>query len=192
MLRVGLIVALVLSGWISLHTAWTITTGLNAQPLPSDVEVILGTSVLPSGVPSIWLRSRLERGLALYRNGTVKNVIVSGGLGREGHEEADVMRDYLVARGVPVEHIFVDRNGYDTYETARSVKEIIQTQHFESVVIVSHYYHILRATVAFQRFNISDVSASGVTTLPIWKDSWNLMREFVAFYFYLVRNYATT
>lgn len=192
MFRVVLIVALVLSGWIALHTVWTIAKGLNAQPKPSDVEVILGTSVLPSGVPSIWLRSRLERGLALYHNGTVKNVIVSGGFGREGHEEADVMRDYLVARGVPVEHIFVDRNGYDTYETARSVQEIMQAQRFQSVVIVSHYYHILRATAAFQRFNIPNVSASGVTTLPLWNDSWNLMREFVAFYFYLVRNYATT
>lgn len=191
MFRVVLTIGLVLAAWIALHTAWTIATGMNAQPRPSDVEVILGTSVLPSGVPSIWLRSRLERGLALYRDGTVKNVIVSGGFGREGHEEGDVMHDYLVVRGVPAEHIFVDRNGYDTYETARSVKQIMDAQHFESVVIVSHYYHVLRATVAFQRFNIPNVSASGVTTFPIWNDSWNLLREFAAFYFYLVRNYAT-
>src|SRR5207244_2611053 len=120
--RVVLVVGLGLAAWIGLHSAWTILTGQNAQPLPSDVEVVLGTRVLPSGVPSVWLRSRLERALELYQNGTVKNIIVSGGLGWEGHEEADVMRDYLAARGVPLENIFVDRNGYDTYETARSVK----------------------------------------------------------------------
>jgi vancomycin permeability regulator SanA len=192
MLRIGLIVGLGLAAWIGLHAAWTIVTGLNAQPLPSDVEVVLGTRVLPSGVPSVWLRSRLERGLELYRNGTAKNIIVSGGLGREGHEEADVMRDYLTVRGVPAENIFVDRNGYDTYETARSVQQIMASENFKSVVVVSHYYHLPRAVLTFRRFNIPNVSATGVSTPPIWNDGGNLLREFAAFYFYLVRDYATT
>lgn len=192
MFRAVLVVVLLVIAWAGLHTWWTVTTGLNAQPAPSDVEVVLGTRVQPSGVPSIWLRYRLERALQLYQKGTVKNVIVSGGLGREGHEEADAMREFLLQRGVPDANIFVDRNGYDTYETARSVKQIMDAHGFKSVVIVSHYYHVPRAVFTFQRFGISNVTASGVSHAPLWTDTGVLLREFAAFYFYLVRDYAAT
>lgn len=192
MTRIVLALVLGLTCWVGLHTALTMYVGLNAQARPSDVAVVLGTRVLPNGAPSIWLRGRLVRGLELYKNGMVKNVIVSGGLGREGHEEADVMRAYLVARGVPSERIFTDLNGDDTYETARHTQEIMQSQHFNSVVIVSHYYHVPRVLLAFRRFGIPNVSASGVMTNPMWGDGFVLLREFAAFYFYLLRNYATT
>ncbi len=192
MLRIFLFGLLGLGAWIGLHVTWTIRSGLEAQPRPSDVAVILGTRVSPNGVPSFWLRGRLERGLELYQAGTVKHIIVSGGLGREGHQEADVMREYLIARGVPAEKIFTDRAGDDTFATARNAKKIMDAQNFQSAVIVSHYYHLPRAQLAFKRFGIVNVSASGVVTNPRWKDVGNLLREFAAFYFYALRNYAAT
>jgi vancomycin permeability regulator SanA len=176
--------------WVGLHAAVTVHFGMNAQPRPSDVAVVLGTRVLPSGVPSYWLRGRLERAYSLYAAGTIKYIIVSGGFGREGHEEAEVMREYLIGRGVPAERIFTDLNGDDTFETARHTKQIMDREGFHSVVIVSHYYHLARAVVAFRRFEIPDVSALGVVTNPLWVDGGNLLREFAAFYFYLVRDYA--
>lgn len=189
-----LVVALsgVLVFWLIAHSVMTIMVGIRAQPKPSDAAVVLGTRVLPNGVPSVWLRGRLNRALELYQEGIVKNIIVSGGLGREGHEEADVMRAYLIERGVPFEKIFADLNGDDTYETARHTKNIMEAQKFRSVVIVSHYYHVPRAMMAFKRFQISNVSASGVQTNPLWQDGAPLAREFAAFYFYLMRNYAAT
>ena len=192
MLRVILFVLLGVVAWIGLHSAWTIFSGVNAQPRPADVVIVLGTRVERSGVPSWRLRERLDRAFELYASGVVANVIVSGGLGREGHEEADVMREYLMRRGIPSEKIFVDRNGYDTYETARSAKQIMDAQNFKSAVIVSHYYHLPRAVITLKRFGVHDVSAAAVTTLPMWHDTWNVLREFAAFYFYLMRDYAAT
>ncbi len=191
-MRIALVLAASAVGWIALHSALIVWLGTHTQPQRSDVAVILGTRVLPSGVPSFWLRERLERGVELYQTGVVRNIIVSGGLGREGYEEADVMREYLMARGVPAERIIADRSGYDTFATARRAKEIMRARAFESVVIVSHYYHIPRAELAFKRFGISNISASGVVTNPRWRDGGNLLREFAAFYFYALRNYATT
>ena len=63
---------------------------------------------------------------------------------------------------------------------------------FQTVVIVSHYYHLPRAAFTFNRFGIENVSAAATTLAPSWRDSWNVLREFAAFYFYLFRNYATT
>lgn len=178
--------------WVGVHTAVTIYLGSNMQARNSDTAVVLGTRVLPSGVPSYWLRGRLERAYALYAAGTVKNIIVSGGLGREGHQEADVMREYLIGRGVPAARIFTDPDGQDTFETARHTKQIMDAQAFRSVVIVSHYYHLPRAVFTFNRFDIRNVSAAGVVTNPLWVDGGNLLREFAAFYFYLVRDYAAS
>lgn len=192
MLRIVLLVALGIVSWVAVHSAWTVHTGVNALPRPSDVAIVLGTRVERSGVPSWRLRERLDRAHELYQSGVVKNVIVSGGLGREGFEEADVMRDYLIRRGVPVEQIFLDRDGYDTYETARRAKQIMDAQHFQSAVVVSHYYHLPRAVLTLKRFGVADVSAAAVNIPPMWRDSWNVLREFAAFYFYLVRAYAAT
>lgn len=190
--RVVLIILAVCLVWVLAHSLLVVWLGVNAQPQPADVAVVLGTRVERSGVPSTRLRERLERVVTLYENGTVKNVIVSGGLGREGHEEAEVMRAYLIQRGVPAERVLADRGGYDTYETARNAKEIMTAQGWHSAVVVSHFYHLPRAVFTFKRFGIADVSAAAVNLPPTWRDTWNVLREFGAFYFYLVRDYAPT
>jgi uncharacterized SAM-binding protein YcdF (DUF218 family) len=176
--------------WVGLHSAWTVAAGINARPRAADVAVVLGTRVERSGNPSARLRERLERALELYRAGLARHIVVSGGLGREGHQEADVMRDYLLGRGVPSDAILLDPNGYDTYETARNVSRMMETLHLDSAVVVSHYYHLPRAAITFKRFGITDVSTAAVQAPPMWRDSWNVLREFAAFYFYLMRDYA--
>ncbi|MCG3140128.1 MAG: hypothetical protein HDKAJFGB_01126 [Anaerolineae bacterium] len=191
-MRVGLLILLGLASWVGLHSALTVWLGVKAQPRQADVAIVLGNRVERSGVPSIHLRVRLDRALELYQNGTVRYIIVSGGLGREGFQEADVMREYLAQRGVPTEKIFTDRAGYDTYESGRSAKMIMDAQGFHSAVIVSHYFHLHRALLAFYRFGISEVSAAAVDRRPAWRDTYSVLREFAAFYFYLFRNYATT
>jgi vancomycin permeability regulator SanA len=192
MLRIVLLVLLGFVLWIGLHSAWTIVAGMSAQPRQADTAVVLGTRVERSGIPSRRLTERLDHAFELYQNGGVSNIVVSGGLGREGHEEAAAMRDYLVRRGIPADRILMDTNGYDTYESARGAKEIMDAYGWKSVVVVSHYYHLARAVLAFKRFGIADVSASAVNTPPMWRDTWNVLREFAAFYFYLVRDYAAS
>lgn len=192
MLRILFVVALLSLFWLIGHSALTILVGVNAAPRPSDVAVVLGNRVERSGAPSPHLRLRLDRAWELYRDGTVKYIIVSGGLGREGFEEADVMREYLMQRGAPAEKIFADREGYDTYESGRSAKIIMDAHGFSSAVVVSHYFHLPRALITFKRFGISNVSAAAVNRNPAWRDTYSVLREFAAFYFYLFRDYATT
>lgn len=170
----------------------TVWIGARAQPRPADVAVVLGNRVERNGVPSVHLRGRLDRAFELFQNGTVKYIIVSGGLGREGYEEADVMREDLVERGVPPDKIFTDRQGFDTFATARNAKIIMDGQGFDSAVIVSHYFHLPRALITFKRFGIANVSAAAADRSPAWRDTYSVLREFAAFYFYLFRDYATT
>lgn len=190
-MRVILIALALVAGWIGLHSVLTVVFGWNEKPRPADVAVVLGTRVDRSGVASRSLRARLDRAVELYRTAYVKNVIVSGGLGREGFEEADVMRDYLVARGLPASAILLDRGGEDTYASARNAARIMRAASLRSAVIVSDYYHLPRARLAFSRFGIEDLSAVASYPPPSGRDAFNLLREFFAYYFYLVRDYGS-
>ena len=77
----------------------------------SEYAVVLGNQVYPSGEPSERLKARLERAVELFRDGTVQKIIVSGGLGEEGHDEATVMKRYLETQGIPSAAVTADSNG---------------------------------------------------------------------------------
>jgi uncharacterized SAM-binding protein YcdF (DUF218 family) len=162
--------------------------GLNDNVQKSDAIVILGNKVETNGIPSPTLASRLEKGLELYKQGTSNLIIVSGGLGVEGFKEGDVMRDYLVARGVPVNSIITDNRGSDTYMTAQNTKKIFDERGLDSALIVSNYFHISRVRLAFKRVGIDPVySAHGHY---FWiGDLRSVPREVLGYVYYFFRKY---
>ncbi|MDX9990140.1 MAG: YdcF family protein [Thiothrix unzii] len=85
----------------------------------SEYAVVLGNQVYPSGEPSERLEARLERAAELFRNGTAQKIIVSGGLGKEGHDEATVMKQYLATQGIPTAAVVADSYGNNTHLTAQ-------------------------------------------------------------------------
>ncbi len=192
LVRLALYAGALCTSWFLIHTALTIWDGLNDEIHPADVAVILGNRVERNGMPSVVLRARLEKGLELYRQGTVQKIIVSGGMGSEGFDEADVMCGYLVARGVPSDNVSEDHGGEDTYLTAKNTRHLMQEHHWNSVVIVSDYYHIPRARLALTRFGIQNVyAAHSEPGFTVWQIN-SIVREFLAYYFYLIRNYSQT
>lgn len=131
--------------------------GLMEDLQPSDVAVVLGSKVEEDGTPSVHLRLRLDRTLALYKDGIVPMIIVSGGPGVPAHPEPIVMRDYLVAHGVPSSAILLDSTGINTAATARNTVPLMNEHHFQSVLIVSEYFHIPRTRLAFAQQGIHNV-----------------------------------
>ncbi|EKD9323393.1 YdcF family protein, partial [Vibrio vulnificus] len=89
----------------------------------AEVGIVYGNKVELDGKPSLRLASRLDAGLNLYKNGQVKILFVSGGIGKEGFNEAEVMKQYLVNNGVPVTDIIIDSKGDNTHLTNRNLGE---------------------------------------------------------------------
>jgi|GEM_PF-4070836 len=87
--------------WFIAHSVIITIDGLRDELEKVDVAIVLGNKVEVSGIPSPALKSRLDRALELYREGYLQHIIVSGGVGKEGHDEAYVMKGYLVDGGVP-------------------------------------------------------------------------------------------
>jgi vancomycin permeability regulator SanA len=160
--------------------------GLLARARPADVAIVFGNTVEPDGRPSGRLVARLETARSLYARGTVRMLFVSGGIGREGFDESAVMRDWLVARGVPEAAIVRDSLGINSAATAANAQRWMQGHGARTAVIVTQYFHIARARIACERAGIDVAGAAA----PRWfelRDIYSLAREVVATPVYALR-----
>lgn len=172
--------------WFVAHIAIVSYDGLTDDDVHADAAVILGSKVNEDGTPSPRLVARLERGRELHAAGRVTTLIVSGGLGREGHEEADVMRDWLVAAGIPAEDILVDRDGVDTGATARNTAQLMKEHELRSVIVVTQFFHVSRTKLAFRKRGLVEVHGAHAKYFEK-RDAYSLVREFFGYYAYWLR-----
>ncbi|MFC5473456.1 YdcF family protein [Paraherbaspirillum soli] len=152
----------------------------------SDVAIVLGSKVNPDGSVSPRLAARLDKTVELYRHGIFSNVIVSGGTGKEGVDEAVAMKKYLLARQIPAPSILVDSHGDTTMHTAINSAAIMRAHGFKSALLVSQYFHISRSRLALKRCGISSVYNAHPDFFE-WRDMYSLAREVVGFYDYFLR-----
>lgn len=123
----------------------------------------------------------MECGLSLYDSGRVKKIIVSGGLGKEGFYEGDKMKKYLTKHGVPESVIIVDNLGVNTLATVENTIKLKDSLNFESVIVVSQYFHLTRTKMLFRKNNFRNVSSVSPKYFEV-RDIYSLLREFVAYY----------
>ncbi|MEL7655793.1 MAG: YdcF family protein [Bacillota bacterium] len=171
--------------WFVVHTLIITIDGLNDDLGRSDAAVILGNKVELDGTPSARLQGRLERAIQLYEKGYFDYIIVSGGLGKEGFSEAIIMKEYLLEKGIPGDNILVDEEGNDSYMTAKNTKRIMDQRGFHTVTVISQFYHISRTRLAFNKVGLDDVYSAHSTSYEV-RDIYSLIREFPAYYKYLM------
>jgi vancomycin permeability regulator SanA len=180
-----LTILLVFPLWFLAHAAYIVADGLTDEIARTDAAVVLGNTIERDGQPSARLKARLEKGVELYEKNLVAKIIVSGGFGAEGFEEAEVMRSFLVGKNIPAADIILDKDGYDTYKTAVGTRAIMEANNFRSVTIVSQYFHITRTRLAFQKLGIENVYAAHADYFEL-RDIYSIIREFTGFYIYLL------
>jgi vancomycin permeability regulator SanA len=126
----------------------------------SDYAIVLGNQVHPSGEPSQRLKARLLCAASLYNEGSAKQIIVSGGIGKEGHDEAVVMQHFLMSKGIPNDKIIVDSNGYTTRMTAQNTHRLVTNKEAAPIIVVSQLYHLSRTKMAFRQAGFKQVGAA--------------------------------
>ena len=170
-----------LLAWVVVHLGYTTLDGLRDSGQAADVAVVLGNKVNADGTLSERLQQRLDCGLRLYRQGRVRKLLVSGGLGSEGFWEGDKMRDYLRAQGVPDSAIVVDNYGNTTRQTARNAWQLQRRLPVGRVLVVSQYYHLTRTKMLFRQAGFATVGGVSPRYFE-WRDAYSLLREFGAYY----------
>jgi len=121
----------------------------------ADYAIVPGNTVHRDGTPSARLKARLDAAVELYRAGTVGKVIASGGVGKEGYDEAVVMAEYLKSKQVPDSVIVIDSKGTTTHATAVNAAKIIGCSH--TVIAVTQRYHVSRSKLALRKAGFSKV-----------------------------------
>ncbi len=112
----------------------------NAQ-VTATTAIVLGCRVNGEEVSGC-LEERLGTALELYTTGRVQRLLLSGDHGQRQYDEVNAMKAWLVERGVPVNHIFLDHAGFDTHDTMVRARKVFQVH---DAVIVSQAFHLPRA-----------------------------------------------
>lgn len=144
-LVLGLVFVSVLFGseaWIA-HCAERYAAA-EANALPSvPVAVVLGTTpVLQGKWANPYFQPRLESAATLFHAGKVRAVIASGDHGTREYDEPTVMKERLVALGVPAERVVCDYAGFRTLDSVLRAKLVFGQRR---VIFVSQRFHHLRA-----------------------------------------------
>ncbi|MGO4544435.1 YdcF family protein [Paenibacillus sp. 2TAB23] len=181
-----LIAAASLFIWFIIHTAFLIVDGLNDELKPVDIAAVLGNKVEVNGQPSERLKARLDTSVELYDGGYFNFILVSGGIGKEGFDEAKAMKFYLIDKGIPEDKIIEDNNGYNSYMTAQNTSKIMDELKLDSVMVITQYFHVSRTKLAFRKMDIKEVYAAHANIFE-FRDIYSIIREFPAYYKYLFK-----
>jgi vancomycin permeability regulator SanA len=171
--------------FIILHIVVSAGIGLHDVVEPTDLIVVFGNTVNPDGTLSARLASRLDAAQVLFDNGYGRYILVSGGLGKEGYDEAKAMAEYLMRHHIPQDYILQDSQGLNTRATIQNTKSIMQEKNLHSVIAVSQYHHIPRILLAFKQAGINNVYHVHAEIREL-RDGYAIIREFFAFYNYLI------
>ena len=156
---------------------------------PADAAVVFGARVYASGIPSPLLADRIRTGVELFKAGLVPTLVMSGGDGADGFNEAVVMRDQAIAAGVSPESILVDPAGVTTEATVVNVMALLGENGgaTPSVIAVSQAYHLPRVQLTFATAGIDVLTVPAADSEPIGEMPLLVAREIPAFWVYYLR-----
>ncbi|WP_063582190.1 vancomycin high temperature exclusion protein [Achromobacter ruhlandii] len=163
-----------------------IAAGLLADGPEADVAVVLGNTVAPDGRPSPRLAARLDRAYDCYAAARCRVLFVSGGVDPAGHDEAAVMRDYLIARGVPAGRVVADSLGNDTWATATHAGAYMREHGYASAMAITQYFHVPRTMLALRRHGVQQVGGASPRYAEA-RDLYSILRELPAIAWYALR-----
>lgn len=171
----------------ALATAVLVIDGLTDNIAKCDVAIVLGSKVELDGTPSARLKARLDRAADLYADGLFPWIIVSGGTGKEGFDEAAVMSAYLVSRGVPQTAILADPQGVNTQATAVNSAALMKAHDLKSAMAVTQYFHIPRTRMTLKTAGIEPVYTAHAKHFEL-RDLYSTPREVVGYAVYWLRS----
>lgn len=135
---------------ISLATRGAIAVSMD-EVEPAPVALLLGTSRTHRGKPNRFYQARIEAAAALFHQGRVRGILVSGDNATRYYNEPIAMQKDLMALGVPAEYITPDYAGFRTLDSMVRAKEVFG---LDKLLVVSQGFHAARAIFLARHFGI--------------------------------------
>lgn len=163
--------------------------GTRDQTGRADAALVLGYALANDGSPRPNLIARVDRAAELYKGGLAPHLVLSGGAERAGRTEAGVMRELLLARGVPTEAIKLDTHARSTEENFACSVPILAELRARRVLVVTESWHMPRALYQASRYRggLELLAAPASSPDQARSRSQRLVTEAVAYLFERVR-----
>lgn len=144
--------------------------------------VVLGCQVKGES-PSLMLSERLDAAYSYLSENKESVVIVSGGKGAdEDISEAECMFNYLKARGISSDRIYLEDQSTSTYENLKFSSEIMKENGIDGKIgIVTNEFHETRANMIAQRMGLSSTAVSA-NTFFVLKPTYYVREVFALVY----------
>ena len=134
----------------------------------SDVIIVLGAQVKPDGTPSVALERRLNVALSIYQEKR-QTLIVCGAQGEdEPAPEGEVMRAWLIQRGVLAQDVVAETASFNTRENLLYAKEIMRERELSHAVVVTSDYHVARSLALCDQVGIEASGAGSASKPEYW------------------------
>ena len=154
-----------------------------------DFVIILGSQIRKDGSITPLLKARVDKAIEFAKEQQEKTnkrivFVPSGGKGEdEITSEAEVMKKYLIERGINPEDILVENKATNTYQNMKYSKEMIDDKNKNAKIIFSTTnYHVFRSGVIA---NSQGIDCEGIGSKTKWYFYANaIIREFVANLYY--------
>ncbi len=152
-----------------------------------DAIVVFGAGVYANGRMSLALSDRMRTACDLYNQGLADYLIVSGGPGHGDTHETAAMRVAAIEWGVPAERIICDPDGLNTDATVANTGEVFDTFGPRRVLAVSHWYHLPRIKMTYQRAGRDVLTAPARESRTLQALPYYIAREVAAVWVYYLR-----
>ena len=144
--------------------AWEIRTKAFEDMQPHELGIVLTGATVPLLKPEdrVYFQrgaDRVTHTVQLYKLGLIKKILVSGGTGtlkNADEPEANKFKKAMVMMGIPEEHIFIENQTRNTYESAVAVSKILDSLQFKSgdCLLITSAFHMRRSLACYRKANL--------------------------------------
>jgi len=170
----------------------------------ADAIVVFSGGVGESGKAGQGYEERVGYAVELYKKGYAKHLVFSSGY-KYFFDETLLMKALAMALDVPKNDIILEDRAANTHENVKFTSAILKKQGWNSILLVSSPYHMLRVSLVFKKsagdikvfcaplpksdfysHNTENAFVSRVTL----KQAWALLHEYLAVGYYFYKGYA--
>ena len=122
-----------------------------------STAIVFGAAVFGGDRLSTVLRDRMDAAIALYKQGSVEELLVSGDGLSAAYNEPAAMKAYAVRMGVDEKDIRTDFGGRRTYDTCYRALNLFDVR---DAILVTQEFHLYRALFVCDRLGIEAVGVA--------------------------------
>jgi uncharacterized SAM-binding protein YcdF (DUF218 family) len=126
-------------------------------PEKADAVIVLGAKVNIDNTPSNELYNRTSEGVGLYKQGRVRYLLFTGGVGLGKVAEAETAKKIALQQGVPEDKILVEDISHTTLQNVSEIRPLAKEHGINSVVVISDQYHVARGVFVAKQFGFHPV-----------------------------------